>query len=151
LDEAVTLEILCAPDLWPIRADVEMFEKIVLSLAVNARDAMPSGGTLRLHATNIMAAECKKFRDNSVPAADYVAIEVTDTGTGIAADMIDRIFEPFFSTKSGRGNGTGLMAVYGTIKQMNGHILVESEIGKGAIFRIYVPRHVPIMVDQNHT
>jgi two-component system cell cycle sensor histidine kinase/response regulator CckA len=107
LGEAVKLEMTCVPDLWPIFADVQVFERIVLNLAANARDAMPNGGTLCLDAKNMTAAECKMFCDNAIPAADFIVIDVTDTGNGISDDAIERIFEPFFSTKSGRGNGTG--------------------------------------------
>jgi two-component system, cell cycle sensor histidine kinase and response regulator CckA len=143
IDKSVTLEISYTPDLWPIRADSQSFETIILALSVNACEAMSNGGTLRWHARNITSTECYTLYELALPAADYVAIEAIDSGSGIRADLISRIFEPFFSTKPGRGNGTGLTEVYRAIKQMNAHILIESEVGKGTTVRIFVPPVVP--------
>ena len=139
LGEFVTLEISCATDLWLIKADLQMLESVILALSVNARDAMPNGGKLRWYATNITANECKIFNDQSISTADYVVIEAVDAGRGIPPEIVDRIFEPFFSTEARRGTGTGLMLVYGSIKQMDGHILVESEICRGTTFRVFLP------------
>ena len=136
--------------LWPIKADLTQFEGLFCALTANARDAMPSGGTFRITATNMAKAECEAKSETRAIAADYVIIEVADTGIGIRKDIIDRIFEPFF-TRKGPGCGFGLATVYGTIKKISGHIFVESELGKGTIFRIYIPRQVPSMVDQSHT
>jgi two-component system, cell cycle sensor histidine kinase and response regulator CckA len=146
LGKDIQLRLALDRDLWPIRADLEQFEEMLGILAVNARDAMPRGGCLRIRATNLAKAGCKKNAEGVASAADYVLIEVADTGTGIAKDIVDRIFEPFFSTK-GPGCGFGLAKVYGTIRQMNGHIKVESEVGKGTAFRIFLPRYEPTTVN----
>jgi two-component system cell cycle sensor histidine kinase/response regulator CckA len=115
-----------------------------VNLAVNARDAMPNGGKLTVRASNLAQAETRRFDGWSLPAGDYVVVEVADTGTGIAPDVIDRIFEPFFSTKDvGKGTGLGLSTVYGIVKQTGGFIHPESEVGRGTVFRIFLPRHSP--------
>jgi two-component system, cell cycle sensor histidine kinase and response regulator CckA len=129
---------------WPVKADLSQFEQVIVNLAVNARDAMPNGGKLTVRASNITQADTRKFEGWSLPAGDYVVVEVADTGTGIAPEIIDRIFEPFFSTKEvGKGTGLGLSTVYGIIKQTGGFIYPESEVGKGTVFRILLPRHTP--------
>jgi two-component system cell cycle sensor histidine kinase/response regulator CckA len=129
-------------DLWPVKADVSQFEQVIVNLAVNARDAMPDGGTLTIRTANLPAGEAEKLSYKGMPAADYVRIDVTDTGTGIPSDIIDKIFEPFFSTKEvGKGTGLGLSTVYGIVKQTGGFIYVDSEAGKGTSFRIFLPRH----------
>jgi two-component system cell cycle sensor histidine kinase/response regulator CckA len=129
-------------DLWPVKADVSQFEQVIVNLAVNARDAMPEGGTLTIRTVNVPAEEAEKLSYKGMPAADYVRIDVTDTGTGIPSDIVDKIFEPFFSTKEvGKGTGLGLSTVYGIVKQTGGFIYVDSEEGKGTSFRIFLPRH----------
>ena len=143
------LEIVIDPDLWPIKADLAQLEESFCSLTANARDAMPSGGRVRISATNMTKAECETKLETRQIAADYVLIEMADTGVGIRKEIVDRIFEPFFTTK-GPGCGFGLAKVYAAIKKISGYIFVESELGKGTIFRIYIPRHVPIMVGQSH-
>jgi len=130
-------------DLWPVKADLSQFEQVVVNLAVNARDAMPDGGVLSISTSNVPAAECGKFNHKGMPAADYVLVEVSDTGTGIPQDIIDKIFEPFFSTKEvGKGTGLGLSTVYGIVKQTGGYVYVDSQPGR-TTFRIFLPRHVP--------
>jgi two-component system, cell cycle sensor histidine kinase and response regulator CckA len=117
---------------------------VILNLAVNARDAMPNGGKLTLRAGNVTQANTRKFEGWSLPAGDYVLVEIADTGTGIAPDIINRIFEPFFSTKDvGKGTGLGLSTVYGIVKQTGGFIYPQSEVGRGTAFRIYLPRYAP--------
>src|SRR5690606_26978528 len=112
--------------------------------AVNARDAMPEGGDLTIRTRNVDAGESGAFGHRELPAADYALIEVEDTGTGIAPDALRKIFEPFFTTKEvGKGTGLGLSMVYGIIKQTGGFIFADSEPGEGALFRIFLPRHVP--------
>ena len=131
-------------DLWPVKADVSQFEQVIVNLAVNARDAMPDGGTLTIRTTNVAAQEVEKLSYKGMPPADYVRIDVTDTGTGIPADIVDKIFEPFFSTKEvGKGTGLGLSTVYGIVKQTGGFIYVDSEAGQGTSFHIFLPRHHP--------
>ena len=130
-------------DLWAVKADQSQFEQVIVNLAVNARDAMPDGGKLTLRATNITAAESRHLAAKSVPPGEYVLVEVSDTGTGIPPDIIDHIFEPFFSTKEvGKGTGLGLSTVYGIVKQTGGFIDPESTIGKGTTFRMFLPRYV---------
>jgi len=139
----VKLKIDHGRDLWPIRADIGQFEQVVVNLAVNARDAMPEGGDLTVRTRNLPATECEQFAYRELEAADYVLIEVEDTGTGIPPDVIRKIFEPFFTTKEvGKGTGLGLSMVYGIIKQTGGFIYCDSEVGKGSVFRIFLPRHI---------
>jgi two-component system cell cycle sensor histidine kinase/response regulator CckA len=133
-------------DLWPVKADISQFEQVIVNLAVNARDAMPEGGKLAIRTTNVAADEVAKFSYKGMPSADYVLVEVSDTGTGIPAEIVDKIFEPFFSTKEvGKGTGLGLSTVYGIVKQTGGFVYVDSEAGKGTTFRIFLPRHHPTL------
>jgi two-component system, cell cycle sensor histidine kinase and response regulator CckA len=142
IGEKVSLEVTHGRELWPVKADISQLEQVVVNLAVNARDAMPEGGKLTVHTANISAAECGKFRQQALPAADYVLIEVGDTGTGISPEIMDKIFEPFFSTKEvGKGTGLGLSTVYGIVKQTEGFIFLDSQVGQGTTFRIFLPRH----------
>ncbi|ODN68694.1 cell cycle histidine kinase CckA [Methylobrevis pamukkalensis] len=149
LGEKVELSVLHGRDLWPVMADLNQFEQVVINLAVNARDAMPRGGTLSITTHNITAAEAERLDYQGFPPADYVLIEVTDTGTGMPPEVMEKIFEPFFSTKEvGKGTGLGLSTVYGIVKQTGGYIYPESEVGKGTVFRIYLPRHIPLAEEQ---
>jgi two-component system cell cycle sensor histidine kinase/response regulator CckA len=144
IGEKVALDVVHGRDLWPVKVDISQFEQVIVNLAVNARDAMPDGGKLTLRSGNVAAAECERFSYKGMPAADYVLVEVTDAGTGIPPAIVDKIFEPFFSTKEvGKGTGLGLSTVYGIVKQTGGFIYVDSELGKGSRFRIFLPRHVP--------
>jgi two-component system cell cycle sensor histidine kinase/response regulator CckA len=103
---------------------------------------MPAGGKLTVRTANVSAEEAAKLSYKGMPPADYVRIDVTDTGTGIPADIVDKIFEPFFSTKEvGKGTGLGLSTVYGIVKQTGGFVYVDSEADKGTSFRIFLPRH----------
>jgi len=144
IGEKVALETVRGRDLWPVRADLSQFEQVVVNLAVNARDAMPDGGKLTVKTANITAEEARRFGYKGMPPADYVLVEISDTGTGIEPDIMDKIFEPFFSTKEvGKGTGLGLSTVYGIIKQTGGFVYPDSEVGKGTTFRIFLPRYVP--------
>jgi two-component system cell cycle sensor histidine kinase/response regulator CckA len=144
IGEKVALEVKHGRDLWSVKADISQFEQVVINLAVNARDAMPGGGKLTVRTANVPASEAEKLQHEGMPAADYVLVEVADTGTGIPLEIIDKIFEPFFSTKEvGKGTGLGLSTVYGIVKQTGGFIYPDSEQGKGTTFRIFLPRHVP--------
>src|SRR5262249_59904974 len=110
--------------------------------AVNAREAMPDGGKLTVKTANVSAPESAQLAYKGMPAADYVRIDIADTGTGIPSDIRDKIFEPFFSTKEvGKGTGLGLSTVYGIVKQTGGFIYVDSEEGKGTAFSIFLPRY----------
>ncbi|HRF08306.1 MAG TPA: PAS domain-containing protein [Xanthobacteraceae bacterium] len=142
--EKVKIETTYGRDLWPVKADINQLERVLINLAANARDAMPNGGTLKISTTNVTAEESRKFRYDGMPPAEYVMIEVADTGTGIAPEIVSKIFEPFFTTKDkNKGTGLGLAAVYGIVKQSGGFIYVDSEIGKGTAFRMFLPRYVP--------
>jgi two-component system cell cycle sensor histidine kinase/response regulator CckA len=142
IGEKVKLDLVHGRDLWPVKVDVSQFEQVIVNLAVNARDAMPDGGKLTVRTVNVPAQEAEKLSYKGMPAADYVRIDVTDTGTGIPADIVDKIFEPFFSTKEvGKGTGLGLSTVYGIVKQTGGFVYVDSEADKGTSFRIFLPRH----------
>ena len=144
IGEKVALEMVHGRDLWPVKIDLSQFEHVIVNLAVNARDAMPDGGKLEVRTQNVVQADCTRYPYKEMPPADYVLVEVKDTGTGIAPDIVDKIFEPFFSTKDvGKGTGLGLSSVYGIVKQTGGFIYLESEVGKGTAFRIFLPRHVP--------
>ncbi|TGQ17669.1 MULTISPECIES: ATP-binding protein [unclassified Mesorhizobium] len=139
----IKLKIDHGRDLWPVKVDIGQFEQVVVNLAVNARDAMPSGGDLTVRTRNVTADECKSFAYRELTPADYVLVDVEDTGSGIAPDVLKKIFEPFFTTKEvGKGTGLGLSMVYGIIKQTGGFIFCDSEVGKGTVFRIFLPRHI---------
>src|SRR5208282_1424337 len=143
IGENVTLDVVHGRDLWPVKVDISQFEQVIVNLAVNARDAMPDGGRLRLRTANVPAKDSELFRAKGMPTADYVLVEISDTGTGIPDAIIDKIFDPFFSTKEvGKGTGLGLSTVYGIIKQTGGFIYVDSVLREGTIFRIFLPRHV---------
>jgi len=144
IGEKVKLEVKHDRDLWPVKADISQFEQVIVNLAVNARDAMPNGGKLDIRTANVDAAVAARMQYKGMPAADYVLVEVADTGTGIPADIIDKIFDPFFSTKEvGKGTGLGLSTVYGIVKQTGGFVYPDSSPGRGTTFRIFLPRHVP--------
>ncbi|MEZ2330843.1 cell cycle histidine kinase CckA [Mesorhizobium sp. RCC_202] len=139
----IKLKIDHGRDLWPVKVDIGQFEQVVVNLAVNARDAMPAGGDLTVRTRNVSNEECKSFAYRELAPADYVLVEVEDTGSGIAPDVLKKIFEPFFTTKEvGKGTGLGLSMVYGIIKQTGGFIFCDSEVGKGTVFRIFLPRHI---------
>jgi len=143
IGEKVTLNVVHGRELWPVKADISQLEQVIVNLAVNARDAMPSGGKLQIRTNNVTAKECERFHAKGMPDADYVLVEVADSGTGIPAKIVSKIFEPFFSTKEvGKGTGLGLSTVYGIIKQTGGFVYVDSAEGKGATFRIFLPRHI---------
>ncbi len=143
LGETVTLVIKHGRGLGAVRADPGQLEQVIVNLAVNARDAMPGGGTLTLHTYAVSAAEVRKLGSDILPIADYTALRMSDTGTGIAPEVLSKIFEPFFTTKEvGKGTGLGLSTVYGIVKQSNGFIFADSQPGQGTSFVIYLPVNV---------
>ncbi len=138
----IELNIEHSRDLNPIRVDPTQFDQVILNLAVNARDAMPGGGTLTIRTANLSLDEPTQRGMELVPAGDYVTIDVIDTGEGIRKEDLNRIFEPFFSTKEvGEGTGLGLSTVYGIVHQTGGHVFVDSAPGEGAAFTVCLPRH----------
>ena len=142
LGENVDLKMVQSRNLGAVRVDQGQLEQVIINLAVNARDAMPGGGTLTIKTSNVVRAEPIKRELEIMPAGAYVLIEVTDEGTGIPKDIVGRIFEPFFSTKEvGSGTGLGLSTVYGIVKQTGGFIFVDSEVGVGTKFSLYLPQH----------
>ena len=142
LGESIELKIVHGRDLGLVKVDQGQLEQVIINLAVNARDAMGTGGTLTIQSLNQHVDNPARLGVESMPVGDYTVIAVTDTGSGIAPEIIDRIFEPFFSTKeAGQGTGLGLSTVYGIVKQSGGFIFVESAPGKGTTFRLYLPHH----------
>jgi two-component system cell cycle sensor histidine kinase/response regulator CckA len=146
LGEQVELNVVHGRDVWPVKADLSQFETVIINLAVNARDAMPRGGKVTIRTANVSRADvAKRYPYKGMPEADYVLIEVEDEGTGMTREIMEKIFEPFFSTKEvGKGTGLGLSTVYGIVKQTGGFIYPESDPGKGSVFRLFLPRHVPV-------
>ena len=139
--ESVTVKMENPADLWLVHADESQITNAVINLVVNARDAMPKGGTVTIRSSNESVAGDMALGSAIMPAGDYVRIDVIDEGTGIAKEHIGRIFDPFFTTKPvGQGTGLGLATVYGIVKQTGGYITVDSDVGKGTTFRIYLPR-----------
>ena len=144
LGENIELRMTTAPDLWHVRVDPGMIEHVIVNLAVNARDAMPSGGRLLVEVANAKVSETSRTDDFDVPPGEYVRLSVTDNGTGMDDVIKAHLFEPFFTTKDrGKGTGLGLATVYGIVQQSDGHIRVDSIPGCGTTFRIYLPRTDP--------
>jgi two-component system, cell cycle sensor histidine kinase and response regulator CckA len=142
LGETVSLTVKHGRNLGAVRADPGQLEQVIVNLAVNARDAMPEGGMLTLQTFAVSAADVRRMKSDIMPIMDYVGMSISDTGTGIPADVLPKIFEPFFTTKEvGKGTGLGLSTVYGIVKQSNGFIFADSEMGKGTSFVIYLPVH----------
>jgi two-component system cell cycle sensor histidine kinase/response regulator CckA len=148
LGEKVTLDVNHGRDLWLVKVDSGQFEQVVVNLVVNARDAMTEGGQVTIRTRNVPAPEVASFNKPLIPAADWVLVEVEDTGTGIPEEIREKIFEPFFSTKDvGKGTGLGLSTVYGIVKQTEGFIFADSVMGSGTTFRIFLPRYIPTAED----
>jgi two-component system cell cycle sensor histidine kinase/response regulator CckA len=142
IGEKIELKMIHGRDLAAVKVDQGQFEQVIVNLAVNARDAMPKGGTLTIRTGNVTNAEPIARGVEEMPPGDYVLIEVGDTGVGIPKSDIDRIFEPFYSTKEvGAGTGLGLSTVHGVVKQADGYIFVDSVVGEGTKFSIFLPRH----------
>ena len=137
------LELELGSDLWPVRADLGQFEQVVTNLVANARDAMANGGTIVISARNLPSSEAAGMTYRGFEPADYVMVEVVDSGTGMPPEVQAQIFDPFFTTKDvGKGTGLGMSMVYGIVKQSGGYIYADSEVGVGTRFRIMLPRHI---------
>jgi PAS domain S-box-containing protein len=139
LGGAVQLHIGVDDDIWPVTVDPVEFETALVNLVINARDAMPAGGSITIRASNI-------FLDDDARKGDHVAISVRDTGVGIPPDVLAKVFDPFFTTKPiGKGTGLGLSQVHGFAHQAGGTVAVASELGVGTTFTIYLPRSAPVI------
>ena len=141
ITESIDLAIECDPGLWAVKVDPGQVEQVIINLAVNARDAMPDGGTLIIETSNVAGSGEHVMSQAELPRGEYVMLVVGDTGTGMAEDVKGHVFEPFFTTKGvGQGTGLGLSTCYGIVSQSGGHMTVDSEPGRGTTFRIYLPR-----------
>lgn len=141
LGEEVEVETVISGGLWNTLIDPGQIENALLNLAINARDAMDGRGRLTIEAGNALLDDEYVRLHDDIQAGQYVMVAVTDTGTGIAPEIMDRVFEPFFSTKpEGKGTGLGLSMVYGFVKQSGGHVKVYSELGEGTTIKLYLPR-----------
>ena len=139
--EGIEIKLENAPDLWPVNADESQLTNAIMNLVVNARDAMPKGGTITIRTANQTVSHAMPLGAAIMPADEYVRIDVTDQGSGIAKEHIGKIFDPFFTTKPvGQGTGLGLATVYGIVKQTGGYINVDSDLNKGTTFSIFLPR-----------
>lgn len=140
--ETITVKMVHGRNIGPVRVDPGQLEQVIVNLVVNARDAMPGGGDLAIKTAHVSTDESKTLGYEIMPAADYVAISVSDSGCGIPQEHLGKIFEPFFTTKEvGKGTGLGLSTVYGIVKQTGGFIFADSIVGKGTTFTIYLPVH----------
>jgi PAS domain S-box-containing protein len=139
IGEDISMRAELMPELWPVKADPGQIEQVLLNLTVNARDAMPSGGRLTIKTSNVPSGS--RTSREPLLQGDLVLMEVTDTGTGMDPETQKRIFEPFFTTKDpGKGTGLGLSTVYGIVQQCGGQLQLQSTIGRGTTFEIYLPR-----------
>lgn len=141
LGETIQITTGLAPDLWPIRADPSQIGDALLNLAINARDAMPFGGIVTIETANAHLGHEYAGSNAEVVAGDYAMLSVTDTGTGMTPEVLERVLEPFFTTKEpGSGSGLGLSIIYGFAQQSGGHLKIYSEPGRGTAVRLYLPR-----------
>ena len=143
IGENIEFSLSHGRDLGLVKADQGQFEQVVINLVVNARDAMAGGGKLAIQTSNLTLVHTTEWGAETASAGEYILVEISDTGSGIEPDVLEHIFEPFFSTKEvGAGTGLGLATVYGILKQTGGFISVDSRPGRGSKFRILLPRHV---------
>jgi PAS domain S-box-containing protein len=141
IGETIDLEIIASDQLWSTLCDPNQLESALLNLAINARDAMPDGGKLVI-ATSNAQFDAPAADKSALSPGDYICIDVTDTGTGMSAEVAARAFDPFFTTKPiGQGTGLGLSMIYGFARQSNGHASIDSKLGQGTSVKLYLPRH----------
>ncbi|MEI8243758.1 MAG: ATP-binding protein, partial [bacterium] len=149
IGEHIHLETTLPPDLGCVQADHGQIEQVVMNLSINARDAMPGGGHIRIRTANITLGSDHLRLHPQAQEGEHVLLEVSDTGCGMTRDVLSHIFEPFYTTKAqGKGTGLGLATVYGIVRQSGGHITVDSEVPRGTTFRIYLPRYTGTTVPQ---
>ena len=143
LGSDISIETVLGAGLWQSFADAHQLENVLLNLALNAKAAMPTGGCLTIETANTYLDDAYVRRFGDVKAGQYVVLCVTDTGTGIPAEILDQVFDPFFTTKpAGEGSGLGLAMVHGFVKQSDGHVRIYSEVGSGTTVKVYLPRFV---------
>jgi CheY-like chemotaxis protein len=140
IGENIDLVTILSPEAAHTRADAGQLEQVIMNLVVNAKDAMPAGGRLTLRTENVALDEDNRRGQQFIRPGNYVTLMVSDTGMGMDRETQSRIFEPFFTTKEkGKGTGLGLSTVYGIVKQSGGYVMVQSELGRGTTFQIYLP------------
>ena len=143
LGEIIEIDILCAEDLWQCRTDKSQLESVLLNLAINARDAMPGGGRITLETSNARLDDSYTEQVPELISGDYVMLAVSDRGEGMSAEILQHVFEPYYTTKDvGKGSGLGLSMAYGFAKQSNGHLIIYSEVGQGTTVKLYLPRYM---------
>jgi CheY-like chemotaxis protein len=140
IGESIRFETDLQPGLWTVRADPGQIQQVVMNLVLNARDATGEGGSLTIRTSNSIL-DPQSWSGIGVPFGEYVLTEVSDTGTGMTPEVAARLFEPFFTTKGGaHGTGLGLSTVYGIVKEAGGHVVVQTDVGRGTTFKVYLPR-----------
>jgi signal transduction histidine kinase len=150
LGSSIQFVVLSEPDVGLCEVDANSIEQVIINLVINARDAMPNGGTVTVGTANLAITQENAIHHAGLPHGDYILLTVTDSGTGMTEETRRHLFEPFFTTKeTGKGTGLGLSMCYGTIHQSGGHIVVHSELGKGSSFRVYLPRLRSNVVNQS--
>jgi signal transduction histidine kinase len=139
IGEDIRLEFQLLPELGSIMADPGQIEQVVMNLVVNARDAMPAGGAIKLETATEEFSTARVLNEGELPAGSYLRTSVHDSGAGIAPDVLPKIFDPFFTTKGDEGTGLGLATVYSIVHRARGDIAVHSELGRGTRFDVYLP------------
>src|SRR6478736_6481743 len=145
IGESIHMHTAFDAELWNVKADPGQLEQVLVNLVVNARDAIEDHGRIEIRTANLAAADCGPELPSSLSPADYVMLSVRDTGRGMSDVVRSKLFEPFFTTKErGEGTGLGLATVYGAAQQNGGAVAVESKLGAGSTFTIFLPRHVGV-------